>query len=310
MARRRSPVASLGLALPHRVWRLRLREGVPCRGILQGCPASGSLWALLLDPVARALSHAHLEPQGSLTAFADDLAAAFANVLRGVGPVMEVFMRLPLATGLQLHIPKAKVVNDSGCTFFDLRRRLLDRLGAHTLDVVGSVRYHGVPIGPLSSATYWDRALGNFAHRCAALRASPAHLSAKATRYGMYCLSVVVFLGQLAPPVARLLSTEAAIVSSLCAALMYAITPIGLSATRHLGSSLGFHTVAESCRAASMRLAVWADILDHIQKLLCLAADSDEAFLAPRSLVWLALRATARRLPQDTGGSDPPPLRF
>lgn len=55
-------------------------HGFPVRrGILQGCPASGSLWAILFDPIVRALIDAHLEPRGSLTAFADDLAAAFLN---------------------------------------------------------------------------------------------------------------------------------------------------------------------------------------------------------------------------------------
>lgn len=76
------------------------------RGILHGCLASGSLWAILFDPVVRALVYAHPEPQGCLTAFADDLAAAFNNSLRSLLPVMEVFMRLPLATGLHLHLPK------------------------------------------------------------------------------------------------------------------------------------------------------------------------------------------------------------
>lgn len=76
-----------------------------------GCPASGSLWALLFDPVVRALVNAQPQPQGSLTAFADDLAAAFVNVLSGLGPVLDVFLRLPLVTGLCLHFPKVAVVN-------------------------------------------------------------------------------------------------------------------------------------------------------------------------------------------------------
>lgn len=45
------------------------------RGSLQGCPVSGSLLAILFDPVVRALAAAHPEPMGSLTAFVDDLAA-------------------------------------------------------------------------------------------------------------------------------------------------------------------------------------------------------------------------------------------
>lgn len=68
-------------------------HGFPIRrGILQGCLASGSLWAILFDPIVRALMAAHPEPRGSLTAFADDLAAAFINVVAGLGPLSWAFL--------------------------------------------------------------------------------------------------------------------------------------------------------------------------------------------------------------------------
>lgn len=216
------------------------------RGILQGCPASGSLWAILFDLVVRALVCAHPEPQGSLTAFADDLAAAFVNILRNFSPAMEVFVRLLLATGLQLHIPKVKVVNYSGLSDFDLRRRLHDCTAACAFGVAGSARYLGVLIGPRAGAHFWDRAIGKFAHRCVALHASPAHLANKVTRYITHCLSVLLFLGQLAPPNPQMRRVEAATVSSMCSAPVYAITPDMLASLAQLGCTVGFRTVSDS----------------------------------------------------------------
>lgn len=110
------------------------------RGILQGCPASGSLWAILFDPIVRSLAAANPKPGGSLTAFADDLAAAFINVLLALRPLMDIFTALPRATGLNLHVPKIVVWNNGACSDFELSRRLHDRLGSVVLRVYRSAK--------------------------------------------------------------------------------------------------------------------------------------------------------------------------
>lgn len=48
------------------------------RRIRQGCPASGSIWALLFGLVERRLVAALPSPQDFLTCFADDVAASSA----------------------------------------------------------------------------------------------------------------------------------------------------------------------------------------------------------------------------------------
>lgn len=83
---------------------------------------------------------------------------------------MDVFLRLPLATGLFVNVPKFRVVKYSCVSAFDL------------LDVVSVARYLGVLIGLGAQSSFWDRALGKFAHRCAAFRASPPHLTSRVAR--------------------------------------------------------------------------------------------------------------------------------
>lgn len=43
------------------------------RGIMQGCPASGALWALLFDPIVRRQANARPHPGHCLTCLADDV---------------------------------------------------------------------------------------------------------------------------------------------------------------------------------------------------------------------------------------------
>lgn len=49
------------------------------RGIKQRRPSSGSVWALLFDPIVRRLTALASDPRAVITALANDLAAAFFN---------------------------------------------------------------------------------------------------------------------------------------------------------------------------------------------------------------------------------------
>lgn len=161
------------------------------RGILQGCPASGSLWASLFDSIVWALGAMHHEPRDSLMAFAEILAAAFVNVVTGLGPLVAVSAVLPMTTGLHLHIPNFAIVNYSTYADFDLRRRLHEQMRSSAYVVKRVSRYLGVPIGPSAHETFWDTALGKYSHRCTALRVSASHLGLRVTRYGVCCLSAM-----------------------------------------------------------------------------------------------------------------------
>lgn len=90
---------------------------------------------------------------------------------------------------------------------------------------------------------------------------------------------------------------------------MSGITPVALASFRQLGSGLGVRTSADSCRAASMRLALSSDVLDLIRDGIGDAGYLDAAALlgpcgAERLSSYplafsLALRAAAHRLPRE-----------
>ena len=79
-------------------------------GILQGCPASGSVFALAIDPVIRKIVSA-LPPRCSITiAFADDLAIACARFLFHLALILSICETVKKATGMQLNFPKTYIV--------------------------------------------------------------------------------------------------------------------------------------------------------------------------------------------------------
>lgn len=204
-------------------------------------------------------------------------------------------------------MPKIKV-KYSGSSAFALRRRILEVLGTHALDVVSDARYYlGVPIGPGAQSSYWDCRFGQV---CTPLRCSSC--VAIALEFPRCAVRGVLLVGAVVPrlsrPDARLARIEAATIRSLCAAPMYVVTPAALASLKQLGSPLGFRTISDSCRAASMRLALRSDVLDTIRDDIARAGDLDVALLLPRAAEWLsacplafslALRISAHRLPRE-----------
>lgn len=152
------------------------------RGIRHGCPTSGSVWALLFDPVVRCLSMALPSPHDSLTCFADDLAAALVQLGAGLRALLPVFLEVFLAR-LSLNSGKCAVVNFSGQPNHSIKRVLHDVPGASQFLVVGSATYLGVLIGPLANDTFWGSAVGKYAARVDAIRHAARHLRVRLTAY-------------------------------------------------------------------------------------------------------------------------------
>jgi hypothetical protein len=75
-------------------------------GIKQGCPASGSLFALALDPFLRMMM-ASIPPRlSTVVAFADDLAVVLLHLFAGLRTLQPIFALLFQATGLALNLKK------------------------------------------------------------------------------------------------------------------------------------------------------------------------------------------------------------
>eukprot|EP00959_Pyramimonas_sp_CCMP1952_P087528 1831466-Pyramimonas_sp.AAC.1 len=76
------------------------------RGSRQGCPVSGSLFALCLDPVLRQIQSRLLSPQHSLSAFADDMAFFSQDLYSALPVLMRILVRASFVAGLAMSLAK------------------------------------------------------------------------------------------------------------------------------------------------------------------------------------------------------------
>jgi hypothetical protein len=79
-------------------------------GIKMGCPLSGTLFALALDPFLRAISSAAPSSGFHASAFADDLAMALRNIYADLPRLLSLFVLLSKAACLSLNGKKIVVV--------------------------------------------------------------------------------------------------------------------------------------------------------------------------------------------------------
>eukprot|EP00972_Heterocapsa_arctica_P000666 96708-Heterocapsa_arctica.AAC.1 len=78
-------------------------------GIRQGCPASGTLWAIAFDPILRSLIAALDTNQlATVGGFADDLGIAVDDPMTALPLTVSFFQVVKLAAGLQLNLKKTQ----------------------------------------------------------------------------------------------------------------------------------------------------------------------------------------------------------
>lgn len=79
-------------------------------GIKQGCPASGTLWALAYDPIVRALCWAVPHDLGCFGVFADDIRVALRHFFEGM------FALTPVVQDMAADASLARTGARAGCS--------------------------------------------------------------------------------------------------------------------------------------------------------------------------------------------------
>ena len=81
------------------------------RGVRQGCPASGCIFALACDPLFRWLADRAAGPGVEMRAYADDLAFAVQSLTRTLPRLARAFLEVERAAGLWLKHRKRVIIH-------------------------------------------------------------------------------------------------------------------------------------------------------------------------------------------------------
>lgn len=172
-------------------------------GVVQGCPLSGAMFVLLLDPLIRRLG-GQIRGRGCVNACADDLAVVAADVaqLDAVGESMALLSR---AAALRLNLAKCQLVPLAAAFSEELRRFVVARLRRDapfwsSVPVVPCAVFLGILLGPaVSHDMAWAGPLARaraVAQRILSMGLSPA-LSSALIR--SRAVAVLGYVAQLVP---------------------------------------------------------------------------------------------------------------
>ena len=178
-------------------------------GIKQGCPCSGSLFALALDPFLRYLCM-RIPIQLSLRAFADDLGCMLEDLVANLRLLTSAFGLLALAACLKAHPAKTQVAILWNPTRIDVKG-LFESIGGDwaKVQINGAIKYLGALLGPDAHRSFWEATTSKY-QGAAELLSKLGFATPSALRwYAIAVQSVPAYLCSLQPPSKALIKAEA-----------------------------------------------------------------------------------------------------
>jgi len=184
-------------------------------GVLQGCPLSGSLFVIAIDPLLFLFSKFIIDPmKGRVAACADDVGVVL-NELSSLPILQHLFSSFEEVAGLCLKPIKCVLVPLSVTCNEENRSRIIRWLSVHAsgwefFKIVSSAKYLGFFLGPSAAEKQWASPIAKFKERTDEIwqRNLPAPLSA--ARFNSRAVSVLGYIAQLVPPPPKFNSSESA----------------------------------------------------------------------------------------------------
>ena len=189
-------------------------------GIIQGCPLSGSIFAVTLDPILRMMLHAldsvPCNSSGTkgaiIVACADNLLASVAKY-QSLALLDQPFQRCQWASGLTLKPSKCKVVHCSKWNKRDANRvksLIVEQLPCwQKFEIVDKTKYLAFIIGPgASQLDNFKAPLEKFWSRVLAIAATPFSARANAIAIQRDATPVLSYIAQLVEPPRELLALQ------------------------------------------------------------------------------------------------------
>eukprot|EP00959_Pyramimonas_sp_CCMP1952_P198469 4151429-Pyramimonas_sp.AAC.1 len=258
------------------------------RGVKQGCPLSGLIWALCFDPIIRKMKFELSGFQVRLGVFADDLGLAARHFFQCFPVVMKEFALVLQAAGLKVNTHKTYIIIYADLT----KAQVLEKMNAAGVEeedfkIVAAARYLGLFLGFNSAEASWAHPIAEFRKRIYHVKSLKLGLLASLSAYNMVCFSVLSFVGQFLPPPQEALRTVREGLQSLTNGPRHAFPPLVLQHLKEIGAPVEPRHLELECRAAAYRLAVRSPQV-YLERLAWEEAEADdERVLAPKYRAWV-----------------------
>ena len=265
----------------------RLRSFNMLSGIRQGCPASGTLFALAIDPCLRYLISQIGPARGLVNAYADDIAAVLRDMFKSIGMIDLIFKTIGRATSLHLHPGKVQIIP---LWKFDIEavrariRRLAPRLAKAKIQDCG--KRLGVYVGPGADAVQWRSAIEEIKARSRYLASLNMAWSGVAPLYRSHVASVTSHILQFVAPSKELLRMEASSLAVVTKTPANALPIQVLSRLREFGLTTNFSSLAVSGAAAAYRALMTSGVYRGMMTEIARARASRDSNLSPYLRWW------------------------
>ena len=144
-------------------------------GILQGCPMSGSLFCLVLDPFLRCIlsrfPYDRFWPTTTLTAYLDDIAMVLARTFFQLPLLLDLFDYFAAGAGPRLNFHKCVIIPLWTLCLADAAaklHRMIPRTVAFLVKL--ATKFLGVMMGPLAHLTCWNAPFLKYVERLQRIR--------------------------------------------------------------------------------------------------------------------------------------------
>ena len=187
------------------------------RGVRQGCPASGFLFAMAFDPIFRWLQESIIPRnvdnleflQPAQCAYADDLAIASSSFRELMFALAPAFRSIDCIAGLNLNYRKCCWVQNGTKKRESLRTWISENCEEfREMQIVRHAKFVGTMIGPHGHLHRWTAARKKFVQRVMKINASTKSLVERLCDFKIYAISVLSFIGSVCAPDKATLTAE------------------------------------------------------------------------------------------------------
>ena len=294
-------------------------------GVLQGCPLSGSIFAICADPVLSKMKcMLHASCAGVVRACADDIGAALSSV-RGLNILKPIFDLALRTAGLKLKPSKCVIVPlhsacDEACQR-SVHAWIADHIPCWScFKIEGTAKYLGVWMGPAAATMQWKSQLAKLVDRACCVASMGLAASAAIPLCNLRAVPVVGYLAQFCSPPAQIEAIEKRLLCKILR-IPYTAFPFNLRISFDSLGGPGVRSATVLCKAALMRassgmLSDWVVWYRDLAELSVghgtMQATLDHHFSPPWwDSAWFAsayFNASSLALPDATSISLPSPL--